>query len=212
MRVEQLRQWPRNSRNETIGTLSYGLMGAPHCGQCEDPKTTDSLRGRRYATTFKNEPNSAPKMPANVTSIRGHESAATRAGLSPPCAEAERALHARRFEPASLAPRSRPAAATGATSELPAPAFGAAAVIWRRARPHDRAAGAVFDRERIAIAGGLRFDDVPMAFSQCFGCDEFGRALVFEGRLDRLQFADAHPGVGALVVRRERLRGRLRGA
>src|SRR5437867_10764140 len=41
--------------------LSRGRMAAPHAGQAERGKTTDSRRGRRWMTTLRKLPITAPK-------------------------------------------------------------------------------------------------------------------------------------------------------
>jgi len=50
-----------------MGMLSYQAIGRLHCGQRERGRTMDSPAGRRAMTTFKNEPMSAPKTPAYVS-------------------------------------------------------------------------------------------------------------------------------------------------
>jgi len=65
----QLRQWPLSASHERIGTLSYGRTGVPQEVQRERGLTSDSRRGRRYVTTLRNEPNTAPITPARVASM-----------------------------------------------------------------------------------------------------------------------------------------------
>lgn len=52
----QLRQRPRSRIQEIIGILSYHAIWCLQCGQLDGGKIILSLRTRRYATTFKNEP------------------------------------------------------------------------------------------------------------------------------------------------------------
>ena len=54
--------------HETTGTLSYGLTGAPHSGQCEPGLTSDSPAGTRWATTFRKLPMTAPNRPVTTIS------------------------------------------------------------------------------------------------------------------------------------------------
>jgi hypothetical protein len=68
MGVPQLRQRPRRTSQETTGTLSYGLTGAPHFGHREPGLTSDSPIGTRCATTFRKLPITAPNRPATTTS------------------------------------------------------------------------------------------------------------------------------------------------
>jgi len=42
---------------------SRGVIGSPHLGQCDRGRTTDSPRGTRQMTTFRNDPMSRPKIP-----------------------------------------------------------------------------------------------------------------------------------------------------
>src|ERR687894_1956817 len=63
----QRRQRPRSRSHESTGTLSYGAIGAPQPGQRERGRTSDSPRGRRWITTFRKLPMSAPRTPASAT-------------------------------------------------------------------------------------------------------------------------------------------------
>src|SRR5438045_1896768 len=71
----QARQRPRSASHETTGMLSYGLTGAPHDGQRDGGCASDSPRGSRYATTFRNDPMIRPPRAASTM-------AATMPGLS----------------------------------------------------------------------------------------------------------------------------------
>src|SRR5512142_2204471 len=61
MRAPQWRQRPRSTNHDNTGTLSRGEMGVSQPGQCDGGATTDSPRGMRQITTFRNEPISRPK-------------------------------------------------------------------------------------------------------------------------------------------------------
>src|SRR5207302_11221043 len=99
-----------------------------------------------------------------------------------------------------------------ATIRLPVTAGRTPAAARRRARPHGFAGYGPFDRERGSVRDRLGFDEVAAAPTERFRDDQFGRAFVFERRLDRLQFGDAHAGVRPVVVGGIGLGGGLRGA
>src|SRR5271169_5923850 len=61
--------------------LSYGLTGEPQPGQCEAGWSSDSCRGRRWTTTFRNDPKIAPSTPAKVAASICLESARRRSDL-----------------------------------------------------------------------------------------------------------------------------------
>src|SRR5947209_620283 len=123
--------------------------------------------------TFRKEPKTAPRIPANVTASIGEGSAGVSAALSlgPPVATPPRASR----------------------GGLPVPAGGTAALLFRRAGSRDFPTGAQFDRVGVAGAGALGFDEVAASFFECFSGQQFSGARVFERRLDRLQPPGAHP-------------------
>src|SRR4051794_37524187 len=61
--LPQCRQCPRSSSQDTRGMSSRGAIGALQPGQCERGVTTDSPRGTRQMTTFRNDPISRPNTP-----------------------------------------------------------------------------------------------------------------------------------------------------
>src|SRR3712207_4901278 len=71
MRALQFLHLPRKSAYEKRGTLSRGLMGSPHAGQCEVGKTTDWRKGTRWITTLRKLPAISPSRPATRT-IKPH--------------------------------------------------------------------------------------------------------------------------------------------
>ena len=54
------RQRPRSVSHEAMGMLSNQAMPAPHLGQRERGRTTDSSLGQREMHTFKNDPTAEP--------------------------------------------------------------------------------------------------------------------------------------------------------
>ena len=75
MRAPQRRQRPRSHRYESSGRLSYQRTGVWQLGQCELGCTIDSSRGRRWITTFRNEPTISPSTSATPAHAGGYESA-----------------------------------------------------------------------------------------------------------------------------------------
>src|SRR5690242_8762679 len=67
MPARQSRQRPRSSSHETTGISSRGRMPASQAGQCERGRTTDSPRGTRWMTTFRNDPTTRPTAAAKTT-------------------------------------------------------------------------------------------------------------------------------------------------
>ena len=67
----QWRHAPSRTRNERSGTLSRAPMGSPHIGQAERPRTHESPRGSRYATTLRNDPRQHPTTAATATTNAG---------------------------------------------------------------------------------------------------------------------------------------------
>jgi len=52
----QVRHLPHKNNHESTGTLSCHAIGLLHCGHDDRGVTTDCPRIRRYARTFKNDP------------------------------------------------------------------------------------------------------------------------------------------------------------
>jgi len=59
----QLRHRPKSNTHESTGMLSRGEIGVSQLGQCDAGWTTDSFRGTRQMTTFKNDPMTRPNTP-----------------------------------------------------------------------------------------------------------------------------------------------------
>src|SRR3954463_1069263 len=68
MRAPQCRQLPRRTSHDTTGTLSYGRTSSLQLVQRERGLTSDSPRGRRDATTLRNEPIISPNGAASAKS------------------------------------------------------------------------------------------------------------------------------------------------
>src|SRR3712207_5023026 len=160
MRVPQSRQRPRSSSQESTGTLSYGRTGVAHAGHAERGLTSEPPRGRRWATTFRNEPSRRPAKPARTNGaakvIAPKRDGATdgRPGGRPRrrLLERGRALNAARRAEARLAEK-RPGEASG----LPVVAVGggalAATLTARTAVTGDDAGGGLRDREVVTRHG-----------------------------------------------------------
>src|SRR6266508_5480778 len=71
MGARQRRQRPRSRAQLTSGMLSRGAIALPHEGQREAGRTSDSLRGTRWITTFANDPNTRPSRPASMAAASG---------------------------------------------------------------------------------------------------------------------------------------------
>src|SRR5690554_1567583 len=67
MRSEQLRHRPMRTSHETIGMLSYDLIGVAQDGHALAGVTTDMPSGIRWITTFRKEPMVAPRTPTAAT-------------------------------------------------------------------------------------------------------------------------------------------------
>ncbi len=66
--------------------LSYGLISASQCGQCDGGRTIDSWRGTRQITTLRNEPIIRPSTPHTTTRnavMAGEATAASRRRCGP---------------------------------------------------------------------------------------------------------------------------------
>src|SRR5438067_2151024 len=63
MRSPHARQRPRSATQDTTGTLSTGATGVPQLGQRDRGRITDSRRGTRWMTTFRNDPTASPRTP-----------------------------------------------------------------------------------------------------------------------------------------------------
>src|SRR4051794_38398552 len=59
--ASQLRHLPRSSSQLRTGMLSRGAMNVPQLGQADGGRTTDSPRGTRQTTTFRNDPITSPR-------------------------------------------------------------------------------------------------------------------------------------------------------
>src|SRR5919205_2464389 len=51
---------PRSSSQPSTGTLCRLRTALPQCGQCDPGRTSDSSRGTRWITTFRNDPTARP--------------------------------------------------------------------------------------------------------------------------------------------------------
>src|SRR3954447_4347415 len=80
MAVPQVRHLPRSTSHDTTGMLSRFESCVLHDGQCERGVTSDSCRGTRQITTFRNDPTTSPYTPA-ITAMNSVTTGQRRSGV-----------------------------------------------------------------------------------------------------------------------------------